>query len=200
MKQLFIILSLGLLLISCMKRTDLETLKQNENVLDKIKEIKELVKDKDPIYGLVSYRTDELQNFNFGEILFSKYEMEKGYNADYNDLFIHVDSYKTNKFIGITLDLVNQEQCQNFLKYLKKKYGKPESHSAQYDREAYFWDDKKLNQWVLVYKYDGLTRDDKTFKHLNCTIIKKGTRVENSTDLNFFSILNSFNMAHMNSD
>ena len=196
MKKTIYILILLTTMVSCNSQIDLEKLNYDENVLVKLKDSKEIQKDQDAIYGLLSYKTDELEGFKFGEVSFSKYSMENGYDADYNDLQLYVDDYKTNKFLGFTIELVNQEECKKLTDYLKKKYGNPELHESSYSPEAYVWNNENLNQLILINHENRETRDGKKFLFLRCTIIKKGVRVENSSDSNVFTILDSFNLAH----
>lgn len=202
MKKLFFLFMISSMITSCNSQTDLETLKYNESILEIIKNTKEIGKDQDVIYGLKSYRTDNLQDFKFGDVSFSKYVMPNAYNADYNDLYIHVDNYEKNNFIGFTLELVNKEEGEKLFLYLKEKYGNPEfrqpreGYKNQKGEGSYIWDNSNLNYWILLSQTPRLKRDDNTFIYSRCVFIKKGIRVENSMDNKFFTVLESFKMSN----
>ena len=202
MKQLFLLFISSLIFTSCNSQTDLETLKSKESILDITKNTEEIEKDRDAIYGLKSYRTEELQNFKFGDVSFTKYIMPNGYNADYNDLYIHVDNYEENNPIGFTLELVKEEEGEKLFLYLKEKYGNPEirqpreGYKNKKGEGNYIWDNGNLNYWILLSQTPRLKRDHSTFIYSTCVLIKKGTRVENSTDDKVFTVLESFKMSH----
>jgi hypothetical protein len=185
----------SILITSCNVSTDIETLEYDTNISDFIASNKYLKKDIDAIYGLLSYRTDELQNFRFGDVNFSKYKVLKGYNADYNDLHIYVDNYKNNNFIGLTIEIAKEEEGKKLFDYLRKKYGEPESRESQ-NGLACVWHNNKLNQWILINQEKRETRDNKSFLYTKCTIVKKEVRVENSNDPKVFTILDLFSLAH----
>ena len=67
------------------QKIDLENLKFDTTVSEIVKSNKNLVKHQDTYYGLMSYRTNDLKDFTFGNVLFSKYEFPNGYDTDYND-------------------------------------------------------------------------------------------------------------------
>ncbi len=132
-----------MLTTSCSQNIDLESLRNDGNISEIVKENKNLVRDRDVTYGLLSYRTIDLKNFNFGSVYFSKYKFPNSYDADYNDLSIHIDDYKNNNFLGFTIEIVNQEESKKLLEYLTNKYGKPESHYAGNHDKAFVWYNNK---------------------------------------------------------
>lgn len=202
MKKSILLLTVVLILTSCNSQTNLEVLKYDEPFLEIIKNTKELGKDQDVIYGLKSYRTDNLKDFKFGDVSFSKYVMPNAYNADYNDLYIHVDNYENNNFIGFTAELVNKEEGEKLFLYLKQKYGNPEfrqpreGYKYQKGEGNYIWDNNNLDYWILLSQTPRLKKDGSKFIYSRCVIIKKGTRVENSSDKKVFTVLESFKMSN----
>lgn len=202
MKKLLLLFTASLMITSCNSQTDLEILKCNESILEIIKNTKEIEKDHDIIYGLKSYRTDNLQNFRFGNVSFSKYVMPNAFNADYNDLYLHVDNYENNNFIGFTIELVNKEEGEKLFLYLKQKYGNPEfrqpreGYKYQKGEGNYIWDSNNLDYWILLSQTPRLKKDHSNFIYSRCVLIKKGTRVENSTDSTVFTVLDSFKMSN----
>jgi hypothetical protein len=196
MKQLILLIIISLMVTSCNSQTDLETLKFNEQIPETIKKINGIEEDTDPIYGLKSFTTDELQNFKFGDSFFTKYSVPKGYAYSKNYIHIHVDNFDENKYLGFSLNIANDEQGIALLKYLKKKFGKPEERDTEGNGIALFWQVEQPKQWIFLKQYKEITRDDKTYLNTTVTIVKQGVRVENTTDPKLFTILQSFSLSN----
>ncbi|PTT00968.1 hypothetical protein DBR11_08490, partial [Pedobacter sp. HMWF019] len=86
MKYFFLIL-IGMIVISCesQTKTDLLTLKFNENVLSIVQGDQQLKKDQDPNLGLIAYTTNKPGNYVLGGAKLSTYSFPNGNLADYNN-------------------------------------------------------------------------------------------------------------------
>jgi hypothetical protein len=184
------------MIASCNSQTDLETLKYNESIIEIIKDTKETEKNQDAIYGLKSYTTEELQNFKFGDVSLSKYSVPDGYAYGTSNLYIHIDNYESSKYLGFSLCLTKEEEEKRLLMYLKKKYGNPEKRDTGGNGISLFWNVKQSNQWIFLSQNKENTRKNNEYLSTTITIVKQGTRVENSNDSKVFTILESFNMAY----
>ncbi|TWP29898.1 hypothetical protein ETU09_02640 [Apibacter muscae] len=195
MKKILTLLLSSLLFISCQSQIDLEELTPGEDISTLAKNLKETREDREPNYALLGYRTDNLDQYKFGEVSFSKYELPNGYPANYSVSYLFVDNFKKNRYLGFRLTLVNEKEGNQLLDYLRKQYGEPEVHEASNNGQAYVWYVK--DQWIL-FSQDHISIDKKGNRFLttDVIVIKQGTRVENSTDPKVFTILESFNMAY----
>lgn len=196
MRRLVLLFMITTVITSCNSQTDLETLKYNESVLEIIKNTKEIEKDQDAIYGLKSYRTEELQNFKFGDVSLSKYSVPDGYAYGTCNLYIHIDNYEVSKYLGFTLNITKEEEEKRLLMYLKKKYGNPENRNTGGNGISLFWNVKQSDQWIFLSQNKENTRKDNEYLCTTITIVKQGTRIENLNDPKVFTILESFNMAY----
>jgi hypothetical protein len=196
MKKVITLFMTSLMIISCNSQTDLETLRFGESIPEIIKKSNDIEKETDAMYGLKSFRTDELQNFKFGDCFFSKLSVPNGYAYSKNYIYIHVDNFNENKYLGFSLNIVNDDQSIALLKYLKKKFGNPEERDTEGNGIALFWQVEKPKQWIFFKQYKESTRDDKTYLNTTLTIVKQGIRVENTTNPKLFTILERFTLSN----
>ncbi|KAF2332802.1 hypothetical protein [Flavobacterium nitrogenifigens] len=184
--------------VSCNSQTDLDAIKFDDNVINIIKDIKDVEKTRETNFGLLSYETNELQNFKFGNTSISKYKVPESYEYGNNRLDIHVDQYNSNKYIGITLEITNLEESNKILEYLEQKYGKPEKRYQAGDNngKAYLWDIKPLKKVILVTQVTEYTRKDKSYLSTRIVVAKKGIRLENSDDSKFPTITDQIQYLH----
>lgn len=199
MKKIFFLLILCLLIISCnTTSTDLESLKFDKPIPEEIKGIKDIQEDDNGAYGLLSYRTNELQNFKFGDVSFSKYSVPNGYDDAYNLIYVHVDNFNQNKYLGFTISITNDKESNTLLNYLKKKFGKADERVNGLENGiALVWEVKDSNEWILFSQNTENTRHHKKYLNTELTIVKQGTRVLNSKNIKWLTILESFNGAHI---
>jgi hypothetical protein len=196
MKKVIVLFMTSLIITSCNSQSiDLESLKFDQQISENILNIKKIEEDTDVTYGLKSYRTDELQNFNFGDLSFSKYSVPTGYDDGYSEIYVHVDNYKENKYLGFSISIANEKEGIALLNDFKKKYGKPEErNTGLVNGKAFVW--KVKEQWVLFVQHTENTRDHKNYIETNITIVKQGIRVENTNNLKWLTILESFYAMH----
>jgi hypothetical protein len=193
MKKVFILLFMCTTFISCNSQTDLETLKFDKPIPEDIKKIKDVEKDDNGTYGLKSYRTIELDHFKFGEISFSKYAVPNGYDDAYSEIYVHVDNFEQNNYLGFSISLANDQEGTALLNYLKKKLGKAEERTNGLDKGITFvWELKESKQWVLLEQNTKNTRDRKKYVRTEVTIVKQGTRMLNSKNPEWLTILENF--------
>jgi hypothetical protein len=196
MKKVILLFTTSLIIMSCNSQSiDLELLKFDRPIPESILNIKKLVEDTDVTYGLSSYRTDELQNFKFGDVTFSKYSVPNGYDDGYSEIYVHIDNYNENKYLGFSISIANEKEGIALLNYFKKKYGTPEErYTGLVNGKALVW--KVKEQWVLLEQNTENTRDHKKYLTTEVTIVKQGLRVQNTNNVEWLSILESFYASH----
>lgn len=196
MKKITLLFMTSLIIMSCNSQSvDLELLKFDQQIPVSILNIKKIKEDTDVTYGLSSYRTDELQNFKFGDVIFSKYSVPNGYADGYSEIYIHIDNYNENKYLGFSISIANEKEGIALLNYLKKTYGTPEErYTGLVNGKALVW--KVKEQWVLLLQNTENTRDDKKYLTTEVTIVKQGLRAYNSENMEVLTVLGSFSAAH----
>ncbi len=184
------------MITSCNSQTDLETLKYDDDISNIVLNLKKSEKRLDDNNGLKSYQTENLKIFKFGDIALSNYSIPNGYSYGTNNLYINVDNYDSNKYLGITLNISKEEDGKKILSYLKKNYDNPENRDTGGNGISLFWNDIKHNQWIFVFQNKENTRKSNIYLATRITIIKQGIRIENSSDPKVFTILDNFNMSY----
>lgn len=190
-----LILLIGLLFItSCNGQTDLEQIKIDEKISF---DTSKLEKDSDPTYGLKGYSTADLSHFKIANIPLNTYKLPDGYEVDYSDLYVFVDNYENNKFLGYMINSVKEDEQKKLIEFLTKKYGKPQFSSKKEVSKSMIWVDNTEKKWILLSQNTiGLTRKHIPFKELQLIVVKQGTRVENSKDEKVFTIIDSYKLSH----
>lgn len=198
MKKVITLFMISLLITSCNSQTDIDTLKFGDNVLTVIKDIKDIEKTRETDYGLLSYETQELQNFKFGNVSISKFKIPDSYDYGNNKLSIHVDKYDSNKYLGTTLEITNIEESKKILMYLEQKYGKPERRYQAGDNngKAYLWNIGTLKKTILLTQITEYTRKNNPYLYTRIVIVKEGVRLENTNDAKFPTITDHINYLH----
>lgn len=192
MKNLILLFSF-LAIVSCNGQTDLESLKFDEKVSDNITKGE---KETEASYGLLSYKQADVKNYKLGTVSFSEYTVPKGYDYSNNNLALFVNSYQNNQYLGFILNLAKEDEGKKLIDYLTKTYGNPEKRSTDKTGAAYFWDASAKNKWIFLTQTQELTQDNTKYTNTKLIVVKKGTRVENSSDAGTFSILDSFTLAY----
>lgn len=192
MKNLILLFSF-LAIVSCNGQTDLESLKFDEKVSDNITKGE---KETEANYGLLSYKQADIKDYKLGTVSFSEYTVPKGYDYSNNNLALFVNSYQNNQYLGFILNLVKEDEGKKLIDYLTKTYGNPEKRSTDKTGVAYFWDTSAKNKWIFLTQTQELTQDNTKYTNTKLIVVKKGTRVENSSDAGTFSILDSFTLAY----
>ncbi|MFC3158875.1 hypothetical protein SAMN05443633_10756 [Chryseobacterium arachidis] len=193
MRNLILLLSF-LAIVSCNGQTDLETFKFDEKVPENI--VKKGVQETEANYGLLSYKQEAVQNFKVGTVGLSDYSVPKGYDYSNNNLAVFVNNYQANNYLGFILNVVKEDEGKKIIDYLTKTYGKPESRETDKGNLAYFWEVSSKNKWIFLLQTQESAQDDNKYRNTKLIILKKGIRVDNSTDTSVFSILDSFNLAY----
>jgi hypothetical protein len=198
MNKLILLFTAILMITSCSSQTDIDTLKFGDNVLTIIKDIEDIEKTRETDYGLLSYETQELQNFKFGNVSISKFKIPDSYDYGSNKLSIHIDQYDSNKYLGTTLEITNIEESKKILMYLEQKYGKPEKRYQAGDNngKAYLWNIESLKKTILVTQVIEYTRKDNTYLSTRIVIVKEGIRLENTDDVKFPTITDQIKYLH----
>ena len=196
MNKIFLLLVMILTITSGNSQTDLEKLKIDSDISDLVKGIPTSEKRLDELYGLISYQTEELQNYKFGDISLSKFKIPNAYAYGTNDLYVHVDNYTSNLFLGFTLNIVKEDESKKLLVYLKKVYGNPEIRETGGNGISLFWNATKSKQWIFLTQNKERTRKQDVYLSTKVIVVKQGTRIENSKDSKIFTILDNFNMSY----
>ncbi len=198
--SVFCLLAL-VLLTSCQPKINLEELKffENISVVFSTFEQGEFTKENDYIYGIKAYSTRKnLEKFSFGKVKLESFKLANGYPHSANSLFIYVDDYNSNKYLGCCIRLIGEKG--DLLKdYFVKTLGEPEKRESGLGT-ALFWHDKKKNQWVFLNRNEERNRKDEKYVECNFVVVPVGLRVENSKDENVFTILESFSLTHPKSE
>lgn len=184
--------------ISCesQTKTNLLALKFDENVSSIVQGDKQLKKDQDPNLGLMGYTTSKPDSYILGGVKLSAYSFPDGNPADYNHLYLFIaDKDKTN-YLGFNYNSVNQEETKSIVDYLKKTYSNYEQRDTKGNGESFFWDLPTLNAWIFMYQGVSNDKNDKRFFSTNFIYVKKGTRMENSTDPKVITIKEYYNMMY----
>ncbi|MGR3856479.1 hypothetical protein [Chryseobacterium indologenes] len=192
MKNLILLFSF-LAIVSCNGQTDLESLKFDEKVSDNITKGE---KETEANYGLLSYKQADVKNYKLGTVSFSEYTVPKGYDYSNNNLALFVNSYQDSQYLGFILNLAKEDEGKKLIDYLTKTYGNPEKRSTDKTGAAYFWDVPAKNKWIFLTQDQELALDNTKYTNTKLIVVKKGTRVENSSDPGTFSILDSFTLAY----
>lgn len=192
MKNLILLFSF-LAIVSCNGQTDLESLKFDEKVSDNMMKGE---KETEVNYGLLSYKQTNVKNYKFGTVTFSDYTVPKGYDYSNNNLALFVNSYQNNQFLGFILNTAKENEEKKLIDYLTKTYGNPEKRSTNKTGIAYFWDASDKNKWLFLIQTQELTKDNAKYTNTQLIVVKKGTRVENASNPNTFSILDSFTLVY----
>ncbi|AMP98775.1 hypothetical protein AY601_1866 [Pedobacter cryoconitis] len=194
----FLLLLIGITVISCKSqtRTDLLALKFDENVLSIFQGDKQLKKDQDRNLGLRNYTTNKPDNYVLGGIKLSTYSFPDGNLADYNNLSLFVADKDKPNYLGFNYASVNQEETKSIVSYLKKTYPNYERRNTQGNGESFFWDIPTLNAWIFMYQGISNDKSNRNFFTTNFIFVKRGTRMENSTDPKVISIKEYYNMMY----
>lgn len=192
MKNLILLFSF-LAIVSCNGQTDLESFKFDEKLPDNIIKGE---KETEANYGLSSYKQANINNYKLGTASFSEYAVPKEYDYSNNNLALFVNSYQNNQYLGFILNLAKEDEGKKLIDYLTKTYGNPEKRSTDKTGVAYFWDASAKNKWLFLTQTQELTQSNTKYTNTKLIVVKKGTRVENSSDAGTFSILDSFTLAY----
>lgn len=185
MKKVITLFMTSLIIISCNSQTDLETLKLDTNISSTLENTK-FEKDKNIDFGLVAYVTEDIEFFKYGNVNFSNFTIKdnsKNSLIKYSsNLSIYVDNFKSNKLSGIKIEIENEIEGKNLLKYVKSKLGKPLLENI-YDQDnqvqsSFLWDDKKNNQLIYINQQTETYNDpEEKFVSTDITILKKGLKM-----------------------
>lgn len=185
---------IGVTSCNSQNRSDLLAMKFNQPISDLINTNK-LKESQDIIYGIYSYETDQLDGFRLGDVNLSTYKYPKSAAADYNNIEVYVDNRTAKQYLGFRYTTVKQEEIKQLIEYFKRKYP---TYAERKDSggEAYFWDLSSLNAWLFYYPSISIDGNGEKFLNSNFLFVKKGTRMENSQDTTYNTILDNFNMMY----
>lgn len=175
-------------------KNDVMALPFNQGISEMIT-TQQLEESQDIIYGIYTYETSELDGFRIGDINLSTYTYPESAAADYNNIKIYADSRTSPQYLGFRYTTVKQDEIAQLLDYLKTNYPEFEQRKDA-GGEAYFWDITALDAWLFYYPSTSVARNEKEFLHSNFLFVKKGTRMENSRDTSYNTILDNFNMMY----
>lgn len=185
---------IGVTSCNSQNRNDLLAIHFNQSVSTLISAQK-LEEFQDPNYGIYTFKTDKLEGFKIGDIDLSTYKYPNGPVADFNRIQVYVDDRTSQQYLGFRYTTVKQDEIKELVNYLKKKYPKFEQRKDS-TGEVYFWDIESLNAWLFYYPSVSVDSNGKDFLNSNFLYVKKGTRVENSQDTSYNTILDNFNMMY----
>ncbi|WP_157274803.1 hypothetical protein [Pedobacter sp. Leaf194] len=196
--KLFLSIVIGMIILSCKSqtKTDLLSLKPDSDISSIATQDKELKKDMDPNLGLASLTTKKLDGYAIGDVKLSTYDYPNGNLSDYSSLSIFVNSKEKSNYLGFNYSSVNQDETKAIIAYLKKTYSTYQQSDTKGSGESFFWDIPKLNAWIFTYQAISTDKNSKNFFSTNFILVKKGTRMENSTDPKVITIKDYYRMMY----
>lgn len=163
-------------LISCRQnQIKLDELKINQNIAQIGVGLRQ---DADPIYGFNSYFTDELDKFKIFGVQLSKYRYPNNVMSDYSNIYLYVDNFKNNNFLGLRLNLVKDKESNEIIKAISNLYGQPLYKKIDSNDDAKVWYDKKEKKHIFLI----IDKQTENFKGFELIIAKDDIRIENSND------------------
>lgn len=191
---LMLLCVIGVTSCNSQNRNELLAMKFNQPISELINTQK-LKESQDIIYGIYSYETDKLEGFRLGDINLSTYKYPKSAAADYNNIEVYVTDRKSQQYLGFRYNTVEQEEIKQLIEYFKKKYPTYEQRKDS-NGDGYFWDIGPLDAWLFYYPSTSVDGNGKKFLNSNFLFVKKGTRMGNSQDTSYNTILDNFNMMY----
>jgi hypothetical protein len=170
--------------LGCQSKTDLLSLKFDQDVSKLFKGDKQLKSGRDIFFGLRGYIDDEPNNYSIDGIKISSYTYPN--SEAHNKLLIYINGEAS--YLGFKYSSVNQEESRGIIDDLKAKYPKFQKVAARGDGESFIWDVPALQAWIILYQRNQIANDGKKFFESNFIVVKKGTRIANSDDPNGMNI------------
>ncbi|TWP29895.1 hypothetical protein ETU09_02625 [Apibacter muscae] len=185
MKKLLSFLFCIFLMVSCQSQTDLEALKFGTDISTLLNKLEDQHKDTDyniPRYG---YSTQQLDHFMIGNIALNTYSFDNYYNTLDNELYLAVDSYKNNQYVGFSALIQDTEKEQELTDYFLSQMGVPikkyinEKKEKGYLDAQYLWDDPKNDRLVYIDRHHtrnkkGNTEEEIRFVETIFLIVERG--------------------------
>ncbi|TWP29897.1 hypothetical protein ETU09_02635 [Apibacter muscae] len=157
MKKLLSLLFCIFLMVSCQSQTDLEALKFGTDIESLLKGLEDKYRDNSTYIPFPEYKMTELNCFKIGGITLNNYSL-------YNKVYLAVDSYKNNQFIGYVVIIQDPEKEQELTDYFLSQMGEPikkyinEKKEKGYLDAQYLWDDSQKDRLVYIYRHHTQTK------------------------------------------
>ena len=199
--KIFSLVLMGMTLLSCKSptTTNLLSIKLDSDISGLVLRDKALRKDVDPNLGITSFNTNKIDEYAIGDVTLSTYAYPNANLADHSNLSILVSAKDKSDFLGFNYSSVNQEETRAIIDYLKKTYPNYEQSDTKGNGESFFWDIPKLNAWIFTYQGISKDKENTNFFNTNFVFVKRGTRMENSTDTKVQTILDYYKMMYPDS-
>ncbi len=180
-------------LLSCNSELNLDNLKFDSDISTQIKQLDNLQKDNDLIYGLVAYRTNDVTTINYSEI---KIENNKINNNSDNSLIDYeseisflVDNFTANSLKGFIIKTVDENEGIQLIQSMNSTLGKPVLQDVFNNKKQiqnkFLWDNVKDNKLILIKQhteyYDGF---EKSFILTEMTVVKRDLKLTPDDDNN----------------
>ncbi len=124
-EKFLLMLALVILTTSCNSQVDIETLKFNSDISNTI-DIQNMEKESEPNFGQSTYKTYNLNNFKYDDIILNDYILEdKAENSliKYrSSLSFLVDNFNSNKLTGFIIEIQKEDEGNKLLEYFKTNY------------------------------------------------------------------------------
>jgi len=187
MKKYLMILIGSMFVISCNAQIDLESILYDQDLSPTIASIKTMHKDREQETTMPAYKTDKLNGFNVDSVSLSNYKYDNISYEQVNELYLLVDNYKTNKFIGYVLRLLDEKKANELIVYFQKKLGTPFKTKAyartedNYEDALYLWNSEK-DRITFIKKHSENRTNQKSGLEEKVTttrviVIKKGLSI-----------------------
>ena len=178
MNKILFLSIMSFIIISCNPQIDLEVLEYNTKIQIPAEELEIDQSINVPLEGI--YRVKNLNKFKFNNISLNN-DVIEFYNellVNENKLYLIVDSYNSNNYLGFELHLINENTSDKFLDLLLKKYNKPIKQfdyiEDNYKDVQYLWQSNNTNEIILFDKHNENNHLDLTTK--NKTVLSE-TRI-----------------------
>ncbi|MET4140796.1 hypothetical protein [Pedobacter sp. UYP1] len=182
--RVLLIFAFALFFLACQSKTELLSLKFDQDISKLFKGDKQLKTGRDKFFGLRGYTDNDPDNYTIDGIKLSSYTHPGSEN--HNKLLFYING-EVN-YLGFKYSSVDQEESRRIMADLKTKYPKFQKVAARGDGESFLWDIPAHQAWIIFYQQNQLAKDGKKFYESNFIVVKKGTRIANSTDPNGMNI------------
>lgn len=193
MKSTIIFILSSLLIMSCSaQQIDLETISYDKELKLTVSNINDFKKDREIETSMYAYKTNDINKFRVNNIGLTNHKFDNVTYEEASSVYLLVDNYNTNNFIGYVLRITEEKQAANLIRYFRKKLGEPFKKREYTRKEAYYEDalylwQSEQDKITFIKKHTEKTKDQKTNKDVKVTsaeivVIKKGLSVTPNED------------------
>jgi|GEM_PF-6074429 len=174
--------------VSCnAQKRDLEMLPYNKDLGAVVPDIREMQRDRELETTMSAYQTDNLTGYCINDIRLNNYTYDNTSYVQSNELYLLVDSYKANKFIGYVLRILDEKEANKLITYFQNKLGPPfktktyTKEEENYEDALYLWN-KEKDRMTFIKKHSESRTNHQSGKEEKVTttkivVVKKGLSI-----------------------